>query len=231
VTLEIDDDGDAGAGAAVKRLNVNRHDAVIGPTMRRNVLGLPASGPLALHRRLSCRGADRAQANLAIERPSRTASCHAANVHGSTTYVNTTSGGRSISTEVMIDPASRPILPDMTPKQGALLPVATWLGVPVVARSRDGSPGGLAGIGASRVNESAVRRGICRPASRSCSLQAVEAGSYARPGYPPNARSRTPSGPGRILRRAVGPTRMMWSASSLYAWPSTCTSAEPRSAI
>ena len=63
------------------------------------------------------------------------------------------------------------------------------------------------------------------------SVQTVEAGSYARPGNPPIARSRTPSGPGRILRRAVGPIRMMWSASSLYGWPSTCTSAEPRSAM
>jgi len=46
------------------------------------------------------------------------------------------------------------------------------------------------------------------------SLQMVGAGSYARAGIRPIARSRTPSGPGWILRRAVGPTRMMWSASS-----------------
>ena len=122
-------------------------------------------------------------------------------------------------------------------------------------RSRDGSPGGSCGNRRLRREWEAPFDGsMCRPASRlrhgfrssspprfplgvlsydlsPASLQTVEAGSYARPGNPPIARSRTPSGPGRILHRAVDPTRMMWSASSLYRWPSTCTSAEPRSAI
>jgi hypothetical protein len=38
--------------------------------------------------------------------------------------------------------------------------------------------------------------------------QLMAVGSYALPGKPPIAKSLTPSGPGRILRRAVGPTRM-----------------------
>lgn len=103
-------------------------------------------------------------------------------------------------------------------------------------RSRDGSPGGCCGN--RRLPREPFDGSTCRPASRlrhcirpswpprsplgvlsyglsPASLQTVDAGSYARPGNPPIARSRTPSGPGRILRRAVGPTRMMWSASSL----------------
>ena len=99
-------------------------------------------------------------------------------------------------------------------------------------RSRQHVP---AGISLAALLSSAVATAVL-PRRSHCGLspaspQTVEAGSYARPGNPPIARSRTPSGPGRILRRAVGPTRMMWSSSSLYRWPSTCTSAEPRSAI
>jgi hypothetical protein len=139
--------------------------------------------------------------------------------------------------------------------RGALVLVATWLGVPVAAPVAGRITGRVlpesappAGMGGT------VDGSMCRPASRlrhsfgpssaprsppgvlsyglsPASLQTVEAGSYARPGNPPIARSRTPSGPGRILRRAVAPTRMVWSASSVYRWSSTCTSAEPRSAI
>jgi len=142
-----------------------------------------------------------------------------------------------------------------TPKQGRSRAGGHGRVSRLPPRSRDGSPGGSCGNRRLRREWEAPFDGsMCRPASRlrhgfrssspprfplgvlsydlsPASLQTVEAGSYARPGNPPIARSRTPSGPGRILRRAVDPTRMMWSASSLYRWPSTCTSAEPRSAI
>ena len=116
--------------------------------------------------------------------------------------------------------------------RGAVVRVAMWLVVPGAAPVPGWISERVLGIGAAHGNvrrRSTVSCAGRRPAP--ASLQAVAAGSYARPGYPPIAKSRTPSGPGRILRRAVGPTRMTWSASSLYRWPSTCTSAEPRSAM